>query len=97
MSLLQSVATTEVINVVSSAVATAVFLSRGVVNVKLGTILGVAMFCGAMLAGRAYRFATKFDLATADIYRGGCGPCDTDVITLGCLGWLFPSDVAIGH
>jgi uncharacterized protein len=52
MSLLQSVATTKVINVVSSAVATAVFLSRGVVNVKLGTILGVAMFCGAMLGGR---------------------------------------------
>jgi hypothetical protein len=52
LSFLQSVATTKVINVVSSAVATAVFLSRGVVNGKLGVILGVAMFCGAMLGGR---------------------------------------------
>jgi uncharacterized protein len=52
MSFLQSVATTKVVNVFSSAVATTVFLSRGVVNWKLGVILGIAMFCGAMLGGR---------------------------------------------
>jgi uncharacterized protein len=52
MSFLQSVATTKVVNAFSSAVATAVFLSHGVVNWKLGVILGIAMFCGAMLGGR---------------------------------------------
>jgi uncharacterized membrane protein YfcA len=52
MSFLQSVATTKVVNVFSSAVATAVFLSRGIVNWKLGVILGIAMFCGAVLGGR---------------------------------------------
>jgi uncharacterized protein len=52
MTFLQGVATTKVINVFSSAVATAVFLWRGVVDVKLGMILGVAMFIGALLGGR---------------------------------------------
>lgn len=44
-------ATTKVINVFSSAVATAVFTSRGVVDYKLGSILGVTMFVGAMVRG----------------------------------------------
>ena len=52
MTFLQSLATTKVINVFSSAVATAVFLWRGVVDVKLGIVLGIAMFLGAALGGR---------------------------------------------
>jgi len=52
MSFLQSVATTKVINVFSSGVATLVFVWRGVVDLKLGIILGVSMFLGALLGGR---------------------------------------------
>ena len=51
MTLLEGVATTKVINVFSSAVATAVFLWRGVVDGKLGHRLGLAMFFGALLCG----------------------------------------------
>jgi uncharacterized protein len=52
MTFLQAVATTKVINVFSSAVATGVFLWRGIVDVRLGIILGVVMFFGALLGGR---------------------------------------------
>jgi len=52
MSFLQSVATTKVINVFASGVATLVFVWRGVVDLKLGIILGVSMFLGALLGGR---------------------------------------------
>ncbi len=52
MTFLQSVATTKVINIFSSAVATAVFLWRGVVDAKLGIVLGMAMFLGALLGSR---------------------------------------------
>jgi uncharacterized membrane protein YfcA len=52
MTFLQAVATTKVINLFSSAVATGVFLWRGIVDVKLGIVLGVAMFFGAWLGGR---------------------------------------------
>jgi len=52
MTFLQAVATTKVINVFSSGIATAVFVWRGVVDLKLGIILGIAMFLGALLGGR---------------------------------------------
>jgi uncharacterized protein len=52
MALLQAVATVRVLNIFSSAVATGIFLWRGMVDVGLGTILGIAMFFGAMLGGR---------------------------------------------
>ena len=52
MTFLQAVATTKVINVFSSGIATVVFIWRGVVDLKLGIILGVAMFLGALLGGR---------------------------------------------
>jgi len=52
MTFLQSMATTKIINMFSSAVATGIFLWRGVVDIKLGIILGVAMFFGALLGGR---------------------------------------------
>ena len=52
MTFLQAVATTKVINVFSSGVATLVFVWRGVVDLKLGIILGVTMFLGALLGSR---------------------------------------------
>jgi uncharacterized protein len=52
LSFLESVATTKVINLFSSLVATLVFVRRGVIDYKLGVILGVVMFVGAVLGGR---------------------------------------------
>jgi hypothetical protein len=52
MTFLQAVATTKVINVFSSGIATVVFVWRGVVDLKLGVILGISMFLGALLGGR---------------------------------------------
>jgi uncharacterized membrane protein YfcA len=52
MTFLQAVATTKVVNIVSSGVATAVFFWHGIVDVRLGVILGVTMFFGALLGGR---------------------------------------------
>ena len=51
LSFLQAVATTKVINIFSSLVATAIFAIRGVVDYKLGIILGVTMFVGALVGG----------------------------------------------
>jgi uncharacterized membrane protein YfcA len=56
MTFLQAVATTKVINLFSSGVATLVFIWRGVVDLKLGIILGVSMFLGALLGGRVALF-----------------------------------------
>lgn len=56
MTFLQAVATTKVINVFSSGVATLVFVWRGVVDLKLGIILGVSMFLGALLGSRIALF-----------------------------------------
>jgi uncharacterized protein len=50
---LQAVATTKVINVFSSAIATLVFAWRGIVDYKLGVILGSTMFLGAVVGGDA--------------------------------------------
>ena len=52
MTLLQAVAATKVVNVFSSAVATLVFLHRGIVDYRLGIILGITMFIGAIVGGR---------------------------------------------
>jgi uncharacterized protein len=52
MTFLQAVATTKVINVFSSGAATLVFVWRGVVDLKLGVVLGASMFLGALLGGR---------------------------------------------
>ena len=56
MTFLQAVATTKVINVFSLGVATLVFIWRGVVDLKLGIILGVFMFLGALLGDRIALF-----------------------------------------
>ena len=52
MKFLESVATTKVVNIVSSGVATLVFLRNGIADVKLGILLGMVMFVGALLGGR---------------------------------------------
>jgi uncharacterized protein len=51
LSFLQSVATTKVINIFSSLVATAIFAWRGMVDYRLGAVLGVTMFVGAAVGG----------------------------------------------
>jgi uncharacterized protein len=53
MSYRSSIGTTKVINVISSGVATAIFMWQGLVDYRLGLILGVTMFAGAY-AGAHY-------------------------------------------
>jgi uncharacterized membrane protein YfcA len=52
LTFVQAVATTKVVNVFSSAVATAVFAWHGLVDYKLGLGLGLTMFLGAVIGGR---------------------------------------------
>ncbi len=52
MKFLEAVAATKVVNVFSSGIATLVFLWRGLVDLKLGIILGISMFLGALIGGR---------------------------------------------
>ena len=52
MSFVQAIATTKVINVFSSAVATGIFMGHGIVDYRLGIELGVAMFVGALFGAR---------------------------------------------
>ncbi|MGH9530341.1 MAG: sulfite exporter TauE/SafE family protein [Terriglobales bacterium] len=51
MTLLESVATTKIVNFFSSGIATLVFLWQGAANWKLGIVLGLVMFFGALLGG----------------------------------------------
>jgi uncharacterized protein len=53
MTLLQAVAATKFVNIFSSAAATLIFLHRGIVDYRLGIVLGITMFAGAMIGGRA--------------------------------------------
>lgn len=48
----EAIATTKLMNVFSSAVATGVFMWHGLVNYRLGLILGVTMFVGALVGAR---------------------------------------------
>lgn len=59
MTFLQAVGATKVMNVFSSAVATLVFLWRGIVDIKLGIILGMVMFLGALIGGRITMLLSK--------------------------------------
>jgi uncharacterized membrane protein YfcA len=52
MSFVEAIATTKVINVFSSAIATAVFMRKGLVDYRLGIVLGIAMFTGALFGAR---------------------------------------------
>ncbi len=58
MTFSESVASTKLINVVSSSIATAVFMWQGLVDYRLGIILGITMFAAAF-AGAHY--ATKLN------------------------------------
>ena len=53
MTFLQAVATTKVLNVVSSGIATGLFTWRGLVDWPLALGLGIAMFVGGILGSRA--------------------------------------------
>ncbi|MBK6750705.1 MAG: sulfite exporter TauE/SafE family protein [Pyrinomonadaceae bacterium] len=58
MQFTEAVASTKLINVVSSAIATAVFMWQGLVDYSLGIVLGVTMFAGAYLGAH---YATKLN------------------------------------
>ena len=51
MTFIESIVATKVMNLFSSVVAVAIFSWHGIVNFKLGLILGFAMFLGGMLGG----------------------------------------------
>lgn len=55
MTFLQAIATTKLINIFSSGVATVIFMGNGLVDYRLGTILGGTMFFGALLGARFAR------------------------------------------
>jgi uncharacterized membrane protein YfcA len=52
MTFVQAVSTTKLVNVFSSLIATLVFMARGLVDYKLGVLLGLAMFVGAFVGAR---------------------------------------------
>lgn len=52
----EAVASTKLINLVSSSIATAIFMWQGLVDYRLGLILGVTMFVGGYVGAH---FATK--------------------------------------
>ena len=58
MSYLESIASTKIINVFSSAVATLVFMWQGLVDYKLGLVLGLTMFVGAYVGAH---YASKMN------------------------------------
>jgi uncharacterized membrane protein YfcA len=58
MTFTEAVASTKLINVFSSVVATLVFAWQGLIDYRLGTILGVTMFVGAYVGAH---YATKMN------------------------------------
>jgi uncharacterized membrane protein YfcA len=54
----EAVASTKLLNVVSSSVAAAVFVWQGLVDLRLGVILGITMFVGGYIGGY---YASKMD------------------------------------
>lgn len=54
----EAVASTKLVNVFSSAIATIVFMWQGLVDYKLGLILGITMFAGAYVGAH---YATKLN------------------------------------
>jgi hypothetical protein len=49
MTFIEAIATTKLINVFSSGIATVIFMRRGLVDYRLGAILGATIFVGALL------------------------------------------------
>ena len=58
MTFTESIAATKLINVFSSGIATLVFMWQGLVDYRLGVILGIAMFVGAYAGAH---FATRMN------------------------------------
>ncbi|RMD72140.1 MAG: sulfite exporter TauE/SafE family protein, partial [Cyanobacteria bacterium J149] len=52
MTFVEAVAITKVLNIFSSLIATAIFMSQGLVDYQLGIILGITMFFGAILGAK---------------------------------------------
>ncbi|EKE97978.1 MULTISPECIES: sulfite exporter TauE/SafE family protein [Nostocales] len=52
MTFVQAIATTKLINIFSSLIATLIFMMQGLVDYKLGIILGFTMFIGGIIGGR---------------------------------------------
>lgn len=52
MTFVEAVATTKIVNVFSSLIATLIFMWRGLVDYKLGVLLGLSMFAGAFVGAR---------------------------------------------
>jgi uncharacterized membrane protein YfcA len=52
MTFVQAIATTKLINIFSSLVATIIFMIQGIIDYKLGMILGLTMFVGGIIGGR---------------------------------------------
>jgi uncharacterized membrane protein YfcA len=52
LSFVEAIATTKVMNVFSSAIATGVFMWHGLIDYRLGMILGATMFVGAIVGAR---------------------------------------------
>jgi uncharacterized membrane protein YfcA len=86
MTFLQAVATTKVVNVFSSGVASLVFLWRGVVDILLGVILGVVMWFRGVI-GRADRAVFERGMAAANFPRGRVGTRGADALDLALVRW----------
>lgn len=52
MTFVEAVSTTKIVNIFSSLIATLVFMWRGLVDYRLGVLLGIAMFLGAFVGAR---------------------------------------------
>lgn len=52
MTFVQAIATTKLINIFSSLVATFILMIQGIIDYKLGMILGLTMFVGGIIGGR---------------------------------------------
>jgi uncharacterized membrane protein YfcA len=86
LTFLQSVATTKVINVFSSAIATLIF----VWDYKLGVILGVTMFLGAIIGGQITMRLNPVWLRRIFCFcrRGACREDGLYVITAVIVVWV---------
>lgn len=58
MQYMEAIASTKLINVFSSSVATAIFMWQGLVDYRLGLILGITMFVGAYIGAH---YATRLN------------------------------------
>ena len=52
MTFIQAIATTKLINIFSSLIATLIFAHQGIINYSLGLILSLAMFVGGVIGGK---------------------------------------------